>query len=188
MRPRASWRKHSSTKRVIRRWTGLTLPRPAGWRRRQPIRSLFQPTPGTIQPGGHCRKLRRGWRSAIDQVASPLRCPIPSQRRFRTGTFTDRQNFELYPIVPATAPTAVVAATNVSARSATCRRASIPNLPASAWFVYGTGGGSSATTIQINTNRQPYTLAVPVYIYFPRPPINFTSWPATGWAGLPEAL
>ena len=88
--------------------------------------------------------------------------------------YFDRQNFELYPIVPATAPTAVVAATNVSARSATLRASIDPgNLPTSAWFVYGTGGGSSATSIQINTNRQPYTLAVPLYNLLPATPYQF---------------
>jgi len=82
----------------------------------------------------------------------------------RRLAYFDQLNLEMHPIVPAFAPSATVAATNVSARSVRLRANINPgNLPTTAFFVFGTVAGSSATPIQTNTSRQPYTLTVPRY-------------------------
>jgi len=76
--------------------------------------------------------------------------------------YFDQQNFELHPIVPASAPTATVVASNVSARSVTLRANINPGtLPTKAFFVYG--AGNSMTPMQTNTSGQPYLLTAPLY-------------------------
>jgi hypothetical protein len=80
--------------------------------------------------------------------------------------YFDQLSLELYPILPAFAPTAVVTATNVSARSATLRADINPgNLTTTAFFVFGSG--NVATPKQTNTTRQSYTIAVPMYDLIP---------------------
>jgi hypothetical protein len=79
--------------------------------------------------------------------------------------YFDQQNFELYPINPAAAPTASnVSTTNVNARSAILRANINPgNLPTTTFFLFGTGSANSATARQTNTSRQAYSISVPVY-------------------------
>ncbi len=83
--------------------------------------------------------------------------------------YFDQLNLELYPVVPAFAPTATTTATNVAARSAVLRADINPgNLPTVAWFVFGGGGVADAVIgRQTNSSRQSYTLAVSAYRLLP---------------------
>src|SRR5262249_54723721 len=80
--------------------------------------------------------------------------------------YFDQLNLEMYPIVPAFAPTGTGAVSNVSARSATLSASVNPgNLHTRAYFVYG--AANSVTPVKTNTSSQPYTVTFPWYDLVP---------------------
>src|SRR5262245_33203340 len=100
-------------------------------------------------------------RHRSDRISVSLSNTIATTISNRLAYF-DRLNLEMYPIVPAFAPTATVGASNVSARSVTLRADINPgNLPTKAFFIFGPN--NTATPMQTNTTKQPFTFTARLY-------------------------
>src|SRR5262249_9603369 len=96
-----------------------------------------------------------------DRISASLSNTIATTIPNRLAYF-DQLNLEMYPIVPAFAPTATVVASNVGARSVTLRADINPgNLPTKTFVVFGPN--STATPMQTHATRQPFTFTARLY-------------------------